>query len=203
MLRRRRRFLIAQAWSCGILVFCLLLAWILLNQNLDRQRITLHGLDQQLARTNHDLQRLGEIESLTRQLQQQDNIVRRLGTYVPVARLIDVLADAMPPEMALLELQMTTQEQSVADPTQRLIRGAEVPIDHVLTLRVVGVAPSDLDLSTFIGNMERIPYFSDGQLANSQGRLDSGHVMREFDVSFTMDLDPNLKTDPNSEAAAQ
>jgi len=167
------------------------------------QRYALMHVNQQLDRTNHDLQRLGEVEYLTNQLQQQDNIVRRLGTHVPVARLIDVLADAMPPEMALLELQFSTQEKAMSDAARRAPSDEPARVDHVLSMRIVGVAPTDLDLSTFIGNMERIPYFSDGQLANSQGRFESGHVMREFDVTFTMDLDPSLSADAGSGGGAQ
>jgi hypothetical protein len=190
LLRRRRLFVIAQAWATGALVLSLLIFGFILHRGVDRQRWALVSVDRQLASTNQDLQRLGEIETLTQQLQHQDNIVRTLGTHVPAARLINVLSDAMPPDMALVELSLDTHEQFLGDPSLHYAKGAGPAVDHIESVRIRGVAPTDVELSTFIGDMEAIPYFSDAQLANSQDLIESAHLMREFDVTFNLDLDP-------------
>jgi hypothetical protein len=51
------------------------------------------------------------------------------------------------------------------------------------------VAPSDVDLGDFLARLAGIPYFSDVAMGYSRDRTDSGHVMREFEVAFNINLD--------------
>ena len=59
-----------------------------------------------------------------------------------------------------------------------------------IRLRVHGVAPTDMDLAEFLAKLTTKPFFKQIELIYSHERQDSGHVMREFEVSVVMDITP-------------
>jgi hypothetical protein len=104
----------------------------------------------------------------------------------------------MPPEMALVSLTFETDDRPipVAPPTGwRIGRGASTPqppaetvYDRRLKARLVGVAPSDVDLANFLAELQRKRFFESVAMTWSKDRSDQGHLMREFEVLFAMDL---------------
>jgi hypothetical protein len=57
-----------------------------------------------------------------------------------------------------------------------------------LRFRMHGVAPTDTDLGEFLHKLTGKPFFKDVELLYSHERQDRGHVMREFELTFTMEL---------------
>jgi hypothetical protein len=51
-----------------------------------------------------------------------------------------------------------------------------------------GVAPTDTDLGEFLHKLTGRPYFRNVELLYSHERQDRGHLMREFELTFTMEL---------------
>jgi hypothetical protein len=52
------------------------------------------------------------------------------------------------------------------------------------------VAPTDMDLAEFLARLTSKPFFRNVELLISHEKTDRGHVMREFEVAFVMDLNP-------------
>lgn len=188
-LRRRRRIVLLQIWLTGAVVAALALWMLLAQRNVNAAQATLTSLNGQLRQTDRDLQRLAELQSLQRQMSQQAQVLALLGPHVPMARLIDVLQGIMPKEMALMDLSMETQTQTKPVSSLAAAGGAEPVTLRRMHVRLHGVAPSDVDLGDFLARLASIPYLSDVAMSYSRDRTDSGHVMREFEVAFNIDLD--------------
>ena len=190
--RQRRRVLTLQAWITLTLV-CGLGLWMLLAQrNVLAQERQLERLDRELTTSETQLQRLEELLALQRQLGQQDQIFVKIGRPIESTHVITTHAEIMPPDMALLGLSLDTHEQSVTAPSGLAARAAaekkKLDKDSKLNFRLHGVAPTDVDLAEFLAKLTAKPFFKSVELIYSHERQDSGRVMREFEVAFTMEL---------------
>jgi len=188
-LRRKRRFVALQAWlACAILV--VLGLWMLLaERNVRSAEASLANLQGQLAQTDDQLHRLSELQSLKDQMSQQAEVVSRLGPHVPIARLINVLEDAMPDDMAILDLSSQAQAQTKQASSLSAATGSQPVLVRTELVRLHGVAPSDVDLGNFLARLAGVSYFSDIAMTYSKDRVDSGRMMREFEVTFSIHLD--------------
>jgi Tfp pilus assembly protein PilN len=193
-LRRRRRFVTIQAWITGAFVLVLGLWMLLAERNVRAAEASLNGLQRQLAQTDDQLHRLSELQSLKQQMSQQAEVVSRLGPHLPVARLINILEAAMPDDMAILDLSAQSQEQTKQATALSAASGAQSTVVRTTVIRLHGVAPTDVDLGNFLARLAGVPYFSDIAMAYSKDRVDNGHMMREFEVTFDIQFD-----DPNQE----
>ena len=69
-------------------------------------------------------------------------------------------------------------------------RGRTESPQSSLRLRLRAVAPTDIDLAEFIRMVTARPFFHNVELVYSHERQQQGRLMREFEVTFTMDLAP-------------
>jgi Tfp pilus assembly protein PilN len=188
-LRRKRRWMTLQAWLTGAVLITLGFWMLLAQRNVHAAQSTLDNIHGQLQQTDQELHRLSELQALKQQMSQQAQIVASLGPHVPTVRILNELEQLMPPEMALLDLSLTTQTQS--EPTDVLAKaaGAQPTLMRVMHFRLHGVSPTDVDLGNFLARLAGVPYFSDIAMVYSRDRADSGHRMREFEVTFAIHLD--------------
>jgi Tfp pilus assembly protein PilN len=184
----RRRLVRAQAWGIGVVAFALAI-WALLGhrQNLMAQR-TVDNVQTQLVATGVDLQRLSDVENFKKELEHQDQIVRALGIHVPASRMLSSLAQLMPPEMALVSLSVHTEEEPAVLTDLDRARGLTPQLQRRLDLHMVGLAPTDEELATFMTRLVGVPYFSQVALVKTEDFHEKGHVMRRFEVTFALDL---------------
>jgi hypothetical protein len=186
-LRRRRRHVAIQAWLSGAVVVALI-TWTLLSQrNVRAATAGLTGLQNQLGLANEKVKQLDELQALKRQMSQQAKVVSQLGPHVPVARMLDVLDDMMPKDMAILDLTVETEE--TAHPLTGAPSDAPVQLAVVRRLKIDihGAAPSDVELGFFMDRVAAIPRVSE-PLLTSKERVENGRQMCDFQVSFYMDL---------------
>jgi hypothetical protein len=69
-----------------------------------------------------------------------------------------------------------------------LKEGSRPPVDRRLRVRLQGVAPTDLELATFLTDLNQTSFFERPALTYVKERRESGHVLREFEVTFTINL---------------
>ena len=192
--RQRKRMVALQAWIT-LTLMCGLGLWMLLVQrNVHARDIELSGLSTDLDQSETELARLEDLLQLQRQLGQQDQIFVKIGRPVATTRLITTLEQMMPRDMALLDLTLETEEapramagtgSGLAARAQRENKEQATP---KLRFRMHGVAPTDMDLGEFLAKLTARPFFKNVELIYSHERQDRGHVMREFEVAFVMDL---------------
>jgi hypothetical protein len=190
--RQRKRMVALQAWITLILI-CGLGLWILMAQrNVHAREVELAGLGSDLNQSETELARLEELLELQRKLGQQNGIFIRIGRPVESTRIITTLDQLMPRDMALLDLSLDTEEApkpagTLAARAQQEQQAAQKP-ESWLRLRLHGVAPTDVDLAEFLSKVTATPFFKQVELVYSHERQQGGRVMREFEVSFLIDL---------------
>lgn len=197
--RQRKRMVALQAWVTLILLCGLGLWMLLVQRNVHARAIELESLRSDLDQSETELARLEDLLQLQRQLGQQDQIFLKIGRPIETTRIITTLEQMMPPDMALLALTLESEDASPGGGNNsygyggggglaaRAARDKE-QASPKLRFRMHGVAPSDTDLGEFLHKLTGKPFFKNVELMYSHERQDRGHVMREFEVSFTMDL---------------
>jgi hypothetical protein len=196
--RKRKRVVALQTWVT-ITVMCGLGLWMLLVQrNVHAREVEVASLRTDLDKSETELTRLEDLLQLQRQLGQQDQIFLKIGRPVETTKIITTLEQMMPTDMALLDLQVETEEPNRANPTNgyanmsgglaaRAAREKEQESPK-LRFRMHGVAPTDTDLGEFLHKLTGRPFFKNVELLYSHERQDRGHVMREFELTFNMEL---------------
>lgn len=191
--QQRRRHLRLQV-QMVLLVVAALSGWLVLaRQNIAEARSALSLLDEQLQQTRSELKLLDEQTMLLKRLQVQQEVESRLGLPVEMTRLIATVEACMPGEMGLSRLEVTTDHsaRSVAELAQGARRGRgtiESPRDRHLVVRVVGVAPTDAEISTFFSKLTETAAFQQVRMNSARDRVSNGLVMREVDIEFRIPL---------------
>lgn len=197
--RKRKRMVALQAWVT-LTLMCGLGLWMLLVQrNVHAREIELDALRSDLTQSETELARLEELLQLQRQLGQQDQIFNKIGRPIETTKVITTLEQMMPSDMALLDLSLDTEEPirgsggggavgySGGGLAARAAREKEQEVPK-LRFRMRGVAPTDTDLGEFLHKLTGRPFFKNVELLYSHERQDRGHVMREFELTFVMEL---------------
>jgi len=190
--RRRKHLMAVQAWATIILISGLGLWMLLVQRNVHAREVELNSLRSDLNQSEVDIQRLEDLLSLQRDLGKQDGIFAKIGRPVETTRVLTTLEQLMPRDMALLDLSVDTEETTPKVSGSLASRAAQearnVKTETALRLKVHGVAPTDMDLAEFLAKLTARPFFKQVDLTYSHERADSGHIMREFEVTFAIDL---------------
>src|SRR5688572_2741657 len=171
-----------------------LATWIALAQrNVSAAERTLAHVDAKLVESRSELKALDELLILDTQLGYQQEVLARVGPHVDAARLIATLDEVMPADMAVLDLSFEA-EQPHQQATVSSFAGARAVQQQTqapprrVRVKLIGVAPTDVDIASFLTKLTAKPVFDNISMTRSKERPESGHVMREFEVTFGMDL---------------
>jgi len=199
-LRRRKRLVALQGWMTLVLICGLGLWFVLVQRNVRASELQLQSLGGQMAQTQLELARLDDMLELQKQLKQQDEVIAKLGLHVDSARLLATLKEVIPAEMSLLDTSLTIEEKPL--PVSSLSKAAAAggtkakgepepkvrEVDRRMKVKLQGVAPSDVDLATFLARLQAMSYLQQVAVSYARDRTDNEHVMREFEVTFSIDL---------------
>jgi hypothetical protein len=144
----------------------------------------------QITLSRQQLVQLGQKLKYEDELRQQDRIVARLGLGVETTRLLKALQDAMTPEMALTNVSLETEETPLVPVRTRTDADQSVEYDRRLKVVVDGVAPTEIEPVTLMGNLMKVSCFENVAIQLKEPRTRGGHITREFQVSFDMNLNP-------------
>lgn len=195
--QRRHRWLALQGWT-SLVVLAGLGGWLLLaHRNIRATAAELSSVDVQLAQSKIELRQLDEQLELQHQLELQRQIVGRLGLPVEMSRLLQTLEGVMPKEMSIVELSVDTDELAKRPPTQpgvpvTAMRPSVTSYDRRLRVRLVTVAPSDVDLANVLAGLASVPFFENVSYSYARDKNQEGHLMREFEITFGMGLNDPL-----------
>jgi Tfp pilus assembly protein PilN len=187
--RKRKRMVALQAWSTLILIAGLGLWMILVQRNVRLRQHALGALQTDLFHSEEEINHLEEALKLQNQLSGKDQVLLKIGRSVEMTKLVSTLEQLMPADMALLDLNFDTEEAPHPGGTLAARAAAEQKAtDSKLHFRLHGVAPTDVDLAEFLAKMTGKAFFKQVELMYSHERVENGHVMREFEVSFALEL---------------
>jgi Tfp pilus assembly protein PilN len=187
--RRRRRLIVLQGWLTLVMVAGMG-SWVLLkdrNNTLDERTLAVQTA--QLDQTYAQLAEVDKLDSLRRQLRQQEEIVSRIGFAIEACKAVNALDERMPRQMALTGIVLENEER--ADRSALAAKrgpNGDPPVDRRLKVRVQGVCPTDVDLANFMTQLSAVPYFESVNNTYARERTESNRVMREFELTFNVNL---------------
>ncbi len=193
-LRQRKRLLVLQVHMSLVLLAGLGLWMLKFDRNIAADRARLAQLSDQLQDTQLVLQKLDELEKLDAQLKVQEEVVEKIGLHVEVTRMINALEEAMSSDMSLLNLHMDVFEQQKSPTSLQTLAAAlssqeqKPAVDRTLRVKVHGVAPTDVELANFLYKLGQNPLFDRVTMNYTKELTQNGHIMREFEVSFSVSL---------------
>jgi Tfp pilus assembly protein PilN len=188
--RRRKRIVLLQGYMTLLLAGGLIVWLFLAQRNTQSKAATLAGINSQILQAHQEMHQLEEQVALKGQLLVQRRIVDKLGMPVEMSRLLDAIGEALTPQMGVTDLSFDTQEQLKVATSPGVAR---VPpqgdnIDRRLHVRLDGVAPTDNDVANFLTVLSRVPFFDDVAMSYSRDQTENGHLMRDFEVTFSVNL---------------
>jgi len=188
--RRRRRFVMLQAWMT-LVILGGLGAWLTFaGRNVREYEARLTRVDRELTASRSELKVIEELMTLRKDLVQKSQVLAKVGSHAEAARLLATLDEAMPKSTALLELSLITEEThtTVTSSGARANVQKEPVMDRRLNVKLTGVAPTDVEVASFLDKLTGKPFLDDVRMTGSKPRLDNGRIMREFEVYFSMNL---------------
>ncbi len=192
-LRQGRRLVVLQVWMTLAVLAGLALWCGLAGRNVRNAEAAASALDAQLRQTQTEQQQLDVQMALKKELMQKEQIIARLGFPVEMSRLLQTLDSAMPREMSLLEISCVTEETAPPAASSALAAQARPESQRILErrmkVRLTGVAPTDVDLANLMASLQtEFPFLEQIALVRAGGRSEGGHLMREFEVTFSINL---------------
>ena len=182
-LRAKRRLLVVEAWLAMFIIVMLGIWMIYSAHNVMAQEAELNAQQKQLNQSNYKLQKMTELKSLQQMMSKQADLMAKLGPDVPMGRLIETIGEMLPKGMALLDVNVQFPDGSPLQTTH-----AGNAIDREMVVELHGVAPSDVELGTFMWNLSKIPNYSGSPKMSSTDVHQDGHLMRDFQLSFGIKL---------------
>jgi len=189
--RRRRVAVVVQAWGTVALMLVLLIYTGVSRYRLIASRNELGELRRDMAVTQKDLDELNTMKHLQRRWTEQGEVLSKLGVSVESTRLMSLLAQSTPESVALIGLNLQTEEKveaikSVA--AARALKDKEPPINRKLRVSVQGVAPSDAEVADLMAKLGAVTFLDDVSMSYSKDADQNGRAVRQFEVTFAMDL---------------
>lgn len=185
--QRKKRLAVLQAYMTLVITLALGLWMMLIHRNTEVAAASLDQITHQVTQTRSELRELDDQVRLKDQLTAQQRVVDSLGVPVDIARLLHTIERATPPETSLTNFNVSSEEStpvvSSLDAAKAAMRGP----DRRLRVHLIGVAPSNADIVHLLAGLTDVPFFED-VVTSLRDKTVSGHVMREFEVSFWMSL---------------
>jgi len=193
-------------------------AFVFTNQKwsqVKRDQATINARYQTAAQ---QITELTELEQQKEEMLQKADLAAALVERVPRSILLAELINRMPERLSLLELKLTSEKLKPIVPRKidadngtngqgnRL--GAERartkqeaaeeqekvrPPRYLVRLTLVGVAPTDLEVSRYLAELNAYPLLRDVTLAYSEEKEIEDQVMREFEIAMRLETDADVR----------
>ncbi len=190
--RARRRRLTVQAYLMAVCLTGLVALGYVFHVRIQTARGELSMLE---GRGDAMRQQLAMKESMEQELADlmiKKRIEERLGRRVGTLDVLAELQRAMPESMALTRLNMETVEVAVpleaagANRSNRPVAGGKPEKERVVKrvrLTLTGMAPTDVDVANFIGQLAGSRFFEDVNMGYARNVTFRSRSARQFQVS--------------------
>lgn len=165
------------------------------------------------------IQELTQLEKQKEEMLHKAELAAALVERVPRSILLAELINRMPERLALLEFDMKSEKiKAAAAPQEKDAKGrlvtktkekpktkeqagetvqkVETP-RYKVTISMVGVAPTDLEVSRYMTELNNFPLLRDVTLEYSEQKDIGGRMMRQFKINLSLDPEADVwRIDP-------
>ncbi len=201
--RERRSSIFALALF-GVVMCAVFAAFLVTNRQWSDVRASQAAVNSSTEQAAQEITEMKSLEAMREQMIEKAELARGLLEPVPRSVLLASLVNTMPENLSLLELELKSEEIKVARPagngkadpkvrrTSAQAKEPEVaakpePVKRRVVVNATGVAPDDLDVSRWMGELSRIPFFSGIRLEVSEEKEVRGKDMRQFRISLRIE----------------
>lgn len=191
--RARRRRLARQGYLLAFAVGATVL-WAYLGQRrVSRAQAELTQLRRQSANLTSQLALKTQLERQLGDLMIMERISKTLGSRVNVLDVSNELERLLPASMFLSHLTLETVNQKIEpsgasyrNPSARVANASRQKTGGAkrVRLRITGLAPTDVAVANFIGQLSASPLFEDVNMGYTKNTVTHKRRAREFQASF-------------------
>ena len=209
----------------GIVMVSVFAAFLVTNRQWSQVKDARGSINEQYEQAAAQIETLNELEQQKDQMLSKARLAAALVERVPRSVLLAELVSRMPNRLGLLEFELKSQKIQPTRtaparrsstrrlrPTRALTREqaaqakqetkkVEPPRYHV-SLRMVGIAPTDVEVSRYISELNAYRLLKDVNLVSSEEHKFEGEKMRQFEITMTLnpkadvrDAVPTMKHD--------
>ena len=187
--RERRKRLLRQGYLLATCVLLMVVLTYVRHGRIRQARAELAVLENRSADMAHQIAQITPLEKQMGELFIKKRIGSELGSRTDTTAVLAEMCRLMPANMVLLSLELKTLEVKAdpaarvnARPTAREGAGADELVKRV-RLVLTGLAPSDVDVANFIGQLCTSCLFEDVNMGYAKSIAFRGRVAREFQAS--------------------
>jgi Tfp pilus assembly protein PilN len=192
----------------GIVMVSVFAAFLVTNRQWSQVKDARASINEQYEQAAAQIETLNELEQQKNQMLSKARLAAALVERVPRSVLLAELVNRMPNRLGLLEFELESQKikPTRAAPTRRERTGrlrpkraltreqaAQVqeekkvePPRYQVSLRMVGIAPTDVEVSQYISELNSYALLKDVNLVSSEERKFEGDKMRQFEITMTL-----------------
>ncbi|MHC5004751.1 MAG: PilN domain-containing protein [Planctomycetota bacterium] len=186
-------------------------AFLFTNRQLTRIKDRQAAINVQYHQAALQIEELNELEKQKQEMLHKAELAAALVERVPRSILLAEFINRMPPRLGLLEFHLSSTKIKTQQPKSgaetgdlkprrgRTRQEAAVEAQKIETPRyevelvMVGVAPTDLEVSQFKGELTKYPLLRDVALDYTEEKEVDGRRMREFRIKMRLDPDADVR----------
>jgi len=193
--RARKRRLVRQGYllaACGVALGMLTYVNAL---RIDRARAEKIALDERATHLSRQISMIPPLEQELAELLIKQRIEAELGSRADCTAVLAELCQIMPPNMVLTSLELKAVDFQVVDggSTHRSARPVAAPApakasrtERRIRMVITGLAPTDVDVANFIGQLSASCVFEDVNMGYAKTRQFQDRLAREFQASCNL-----------------
>lgn len=197
-------------------------AFLVTNRQWSRVKERRQTVNLQYQQAALQIEELNQLESQRAAMLHKAELAAALVERVPRSILLADLVNRMPPRLGLLEFRMESEKvrsnQPIVErtettgslrddkPTRGRTRAEAVgearkvePPRFQVSLELVGVAPTDLEVSKYLNELNQYPLLHEVTLKYSEEKEIEGRLVREFRIHMSLDPEADVRAiDPSA-----
>lgn len=200
----------------GVLLFLVVMsgvvaAFLVTNRQWESVRVRQRAVATEFAEVSEKITHMEELKVARDDLVQRAELAAALVSRVPRSILIDGLVERMPPRLSWTRLTLESEEYRPPvprdDPSADRLRprgpapapvrdrgrlpvdGPPVPKTYVTTITLTGLAPDEVDVSTYVAALAGYPLLGSVMPDSTQVVVMDELQMREFTITMELDRD--------------
>lgn len=190
----------------GVVMIAVFAAFLVTNRQWTQVRAAQEAINSQYQLAARQIDELTELEQQREQMLNKAELAAALVERVPRSILLAEIINRMPPRLSLLEFELKSEKiraprqvpkkrnvgrrsRPKRAPTREQASKENRKIEQprqVVTISMVGVAPTDVEVSRFMSALTSYSLLRDVSLDYSEEREMNGRMMRQFGIKMKL-----------------
>ena len=204
--RAERRTNLISLVVFGVVMITVFAAFLVTNREWTQVRAAQEAINSQYQLAARQIDELTELEQQREQMLNKAELAAALVERVPRSILLAELINRMPPRLSLLEFELKSEKIRAPRqlprnrrvgrhsapkraPTREQASAEQTKIEpprQIVTISMVGVAPTDVEVSRFMSALTSYALLRNVTLDYSEEREMDGRMMRQFGINMKL-----------------